>query len=99
MGKADTQRGSGSGSREGLLHEDVAQQLLRSWPLLGLHEYALEKVTAVVRHVWRQHRVRGLSGNFKYGRHGFKLGPRRALREHLHHCAAHAPRQRMEGKK
>lgn len=73
------------------LGEGVSQQLLGARPVLGLHEDAAHKVARLVRDVQGQRRVGGLGGDLEYGRHGLVLGPRRLLRQHLHHRAAEAP--------
>lgn len=73
------------------MYENVPQEFVRGRPLLRLYKDPFEEISAVVRHVSREHRVGGLSGDLKDGRHGFKFSPGRSLSQHLHDSAANAP--------
>lgn len=69
----------------------MSEQLFCARPEFGLDKDAPDEVSGLLRDVQRQHWVRGLSGDFKDGCHGLVLGPRRLLRQHLHHGAAETP--------
>lgn len=91
-------RGRGSSrTSEAALHEGVAQQGVGRRPPLLLHKHLPQEVPAGVGHALGQRGLRGLRGDLEDGRHGFVLGPRRLLGQHLHHSAGHAPED-CEGK-
>lgn len=90
-GTGQKEPGWGGGVGGVLMYKDVPQQLVSGRPLLRLHEDPPKKLAAVVRNVSGQHRVGRLRGDLEDGCHGFKLSPWGALRQHLHHRAAHTP--------
>lgn len=69
----------------------MAQQSVRRRPPLLLHKHLPQEVPAGVGHALGQRGLRGLRGNLENGRHGFVLGPRRLLGQHLHDSAGHTP--------
>lgn len=90
--KGRGRRGRGSaGTSEAALHEGVAQQGVRRRPPLLLHEHLPQEVPAGVGHALGQRGLGGLRGDLENGRHGFVLGPRRLLGQHLHDSAGHTP--------
>lgn len=73
------------------LRERMSEQLFSAGSVFGFHENTPDEVPSLVGRVRGQERVSGLGGDLEYGRHRLELGPRRLLRQHLHHRAAEAP--------
>lgn len=77
----------------------MAEQNVCSGPPLLLHKHLPQKVSASVGHALWKRGLRRLRGDLKNGCHGFVLGPRRFLGQHLDDGAGNTPEGKEHSRK